>query len=96
MDGGKAFYIETKILSLRRTDSTAHIRMDAINKESISQYFNLLEQTMRSHNIQKSPNQIYNMDETGMPLSPHTPNIVTQNVQNKVHYRTSGKKSKLL
>lgn len=33
------------------------------------------------HSIQKSPNQIYNMDETGMPLSPHTPNIVTQNGQ---------------
>ena len=35
------------------------------------------------------------MDETGMPLSPHTPNIVTQNGQKKVHYRTSGKKEQI-
>ena len=91
----KSFLHRNQDLSLRRADSTAHIRMDSINQESISQYFNLLEQTMRSHNIQKSPNQIYNMDETGMPLSPRTPNIVTQNGQKKVRYRTSGKKEQI-
>ena len=92
----KSFLHRNQGLSLRRADSTAHIRMDSISKESINQYFNLLEQTMILHNIQKSPNQIYNMDETGIPLSPCTPNIVTQNGQKKVHYRTSGKKNKLL
>ena len=48
---------------------------------------------MRSHNIQESPNQIYNMDKTGMPLSPRIPNIATQNGQKKVCYRTSGKRA---
>jgi len=47
--------------------------MDSVNMESINQYFNLLEKTMLAHNILRSPNQIYNMDETGMPLSPCTP-----------------------
>ena len=36
-------------LSLRRTDSTAHVRMDAISQESISRYFDLLESTLKEH-----------------------------------------------
>ena len=31
-----------------------------------------------------------------MPLCPHTPNIVTQNGQKKVCYRTSGKKEQII
>ena len=88
----KSFLHRNQGLSLHRADSTAHIRMDFVNKESVNQYFNLLEETMASHNIRKSPNQIYNMDKTGMPLSPRTPNTVTQNGQKKVRNRTSGKK----
>ena len=39
----KSFLHRNQSLSLRRADSTAHIRMDSINQESINQYFNLLE-----------------------------------------------------
>ena len=92
MDGGKAFFTGT---TLGHADSTAHIRMDSVNKESINQYFNLLEETMLAHDILKNPNQIYNMDETGMPLSPRTPNIVAKHGQKKVRYRTSGKKEQI-
>ena len=92
----KSFLHRQQDLSLRRADSTAHIRMDSINKESIKQYYDLLEQTMKSHNIQKSPNQIYNMDETGMPLTPRTPNIVTQNGQKKSVIARQAKKNKSL
>ena len=91
----KSFLHRNQDLSLHHADSTAHIRMDSINKESINQYFNLLEKTMVSHNIQKSPNQIYNMDKMGMPLCPRTPNIVIQNGQKKVCYKTSGKKEQI-
>ena len=52
--------------------------MDSVNKESINQYFNLLEETVLAHNILRFPNQIYNM---GMPLSPRTPNIVAKHGQ---------------
>ena len=71
--------------------------MDSVNKESIidNQYFDLLEETMLAHNILKNPNQIYNMEETGMPLSPHMPNIVAKHGQKKVCYRTSGKKEQI-
>ena len=65
-------------LSLRRADSTAHIRMDSINEESISHYFDLLESTLMENGLEDCPGQIYNMDETGMPLDPRPPNITAK------------------
>lgn len=40
-------------LSLRRADSTAHIRMDSINRESITEYFDLLESTLMKTGMKK-------------------------------------------
>ena len=85
----KSFFHRNQSLSRRRADSTAHVRMDSVNKESINQYFNLLEETMLSHNILK------NLDETGMSLSPRMPNIVAKHGQKKVRYRTSVKKEQI-
>lgn len=82
-------------LSLRRADSTAHIRMDSVNKESIQHYYDLLESTLKEHNLQDSPGQIYNMDETGIPLDPRAPNIIVKRGQKKVRYRQSGKKEQI-
>ena len=63
-------------VSLQRADSTAHIRMDSVNKEFISFYFDLLESTLTENSLIDYPGQIYNMDETGMPLDPRPPNII--------------------
>ena len=82
-------------LSLRRADSTAHIRMDSVNKESIQHYYDLLETTLKEHNLQDCPGQIYNMDETGIPLDPRPPNIIVKRGQKKVRYRQSGKKEQI-
>jgi len=65
-------------LSLCQTDSIAHVRMDAISQESISWYFDLLESTLKEHLLEVFPSQIYNMDETGMPLDPRAPNIIAK------------------
>jgi len=50
--------------------------MDAISQESISRYFDLLESTLKKHQLEDCSGQIYNMDETGMPLDPRPPNII--------------------
>ena len=64
--------------SLHQVDSIAHVRMDAISQESISQYFDLLESILKEHQLEDCPGQIYNMDETGMPLDPRPPNIIAK------------------
>jgi len=57
--------------------------MDTINQESILRYFDLLESTVKEYRLEDCPGQIYNMDETGMPLDPRPPNIITKSGQKK-------------
>ena len=49
-------------LSLRQGDSTGHVRMDAMNRETIDHYFALLHNTLTTHNLLDKPSQIYNVD----------------------------------
>ena len=69
--------------------------MNSVNKESISYYFDLLESTLTENSLIDSPGQIYNMDETGMPLDPRPPNIIAKSGQKKVNYRQSEKKEQI-
>jgi len=64
-------------LSLRRGDNTAHVCMDTVNEETISDYLSLLRDVMQEHGITDCPGQIYNVDESGVSLDPKTPNVVT-------------------
>lgn len=76
-------------LSLRRGDATAHVRMDATNKATIDAYYDLLHETLETHGLSDKPAQIYNMDESGMPLDPRPPNIIARRGQKKVRYRVA-------
>ena len=77
-------------LSLRRGDSTAHARMDAINQETLTQYFGLLKDVLDECNLTDCPGQIYNVDESGIPFDFKTPNIVAERGCKKVRYRQAG------
>jgi len=70
-------------LSLCQADSTAHVHMDAISQESISRYFDLLESTLKEHQFEDCPGQIYSTDETEMPLDPRPPNIIAKSGQKR-------------
>lgn len=82
-------------LTLRRGDSTAHVRMDAVNRETMDQYFALLKDVMEEHRLFDKPSQIYNVDESGVPLDPRPPNIVATKGSRKVRYRVSGRKGQV-
>lgn len=41
--------------SLRKGDSTAHVRMNAINTETLQQYFSLLHDTLVEHDLMDKP-----------------------------------------
>ena len=64
-------------LVLRKGDPTANVRMDSVNKEIMNNYFTMLKDTLTKNGLLDNPNQIYNVDETGMPLDHHPPKIVT-------------------
>ena len=61
---------------LRKGDSTAHLRMDAVNEETLKQYYDLLEDTLKENNLMDSPSCVYNVDKMGIPLDPNAPSGV--------------------
>ena len=73
-------------LCLRSGDSTAGVRMNAVNSENLNEYFDLLQEVFQKNQFADHPEAIYNMDETGMPLEPRPPKIVAKKGQKKVRY----------
>ena len=82
-------------LSLRSGDSTGYVRMNAMNKENLKSYFDLLETVLHDNNLKVHPEQVYNMDETGIPLNPRPPKVVALRGQKKVRYQCSGSKNQI-
>ena len=73
----------------------SHSYMDSVNHESMEAYFNLLEDTLKDHDLMNHPAKIYNMDESGMPLDAQPPNMVAKRGKKKVHYQQSGKNKQI-
>jgi hypothetical protein len=44
----------------------------------ISRYFDLLERTLEENDLVSKPGQLYNMDESGMPLDPKSPRVIVE------------------
>ena len=63
-------------LSLRNPGPLSRSRAIASNPETINSYFDLLEQTLDTYNLQDHPELIFNMDESGIPLNPKPPKVV--------------------
>ena len=91
----RRFLERNPMLSLRSGDATANIRMDAVNEETMTSYFNLLKDLYEELNLADHPECIYNMDETGVPLEPRPPKVITRKGTKKVRYRTSRQKAQI-
>ena len=82
-------------LALRKGDPTANVRMDCLNDENIKEYFDMLKDTLLENHLMEKPAQIYNVDESGMPLDHRPPKVISEKGQKKVRSRTSGNKSQI-
>ena len=84
------------ILRLRKGDVTARVRIDAMNnREALESYFTLFKKIMEENKLTDKPGQLYNVDETGMPLDHRPPKVLAVKGQKKVRYCTSGNKSQI-
>ena len=63
-------------LALRKGDPTANVRMDCLSKKVMEDYFEKLKKNLEENNLMNSPAQIYNVDESGMPLDHQPPKVV--------------------
>ena len=51
-------------------------RSKATDPDVFSRYIDLLEETMKENKLDGKPGQIFNMDESAMPLDPKSPKLV--------------------
>ena len=69
--------------------------MEMTNVEVFDSYFNLLEETLVEHGIKDKPAQIYNCDESGMPLEHKMPKVIALKGAKKVRQCSSGNKTQI-
>ena len=62
---------------LRTPAPLCKARAAATDRGLFEKYFDLLEQTLDTYNLRGRPCLIWNMDETGVPLNPPSPKVVT-------------------
>ena len=65
-------------LSLRKPEATAAIRHKQMNPENVGSYFDALKETLLKHQLMNSPEKIWNMDETYLPLSVDSEKVLTR------------------
>ena len=83
-------------LCLRKGDRTAAIKIDAMkNQSALDNYFLQLKSILDADNLGDKPGQIYNMDETGIPLDHCSPRVLAKRGQKKVRYCSTGNKSQI-
>ena len=80
---------------LRTSEPLSYVRAVSSSPEIINHYFNLLESTVIDNNLLGKPSQIFNMDETGMPLDPNPPFVVAPVGAKHVSCMRTGDKSQI-
>ena len=63
-------------LTLRTAMPSSYARALATDKDVISGYYDLLEDTLVANNVLDDPHCIYNCDESGLPLNPKSLKVV--------------------
>lgn len=84
-----------KHLSLRTAAALSISRAKATDPDTIKQYYNILESTLRDNNLIDKPALIFNCDETGLPLSPKAPKVIDQAKAKNPCYVTGNDKSQI-
>ena len=80
-------------LRLRKGDSFSIVRDQATSYTVFKSHFDLLGETLTMYGIKDKPAQIYNCNETGMPLEYKMPKVIAAKSTKKVRQCTSGTKS---
>jgi hypothetical protein len=62
---------------LRKPEPLSHTRLNCTQPAVLVRYFELLGHTLDKSNLHHHPSQIFNMEDTGVPLAPKAPFIVS-------------------
>ena len=73
----------------------SHVHSEMTTQDVFEGYFALLKETLENAKVIDKPAQIYNCDESGMPLEHKMPKTVAAKGTKKVRQRTSGNKTQI-
>ena len=90
-----AFCKRWPILSLRKGDSFSIAREKMTSRDVFDSYFKMLKETLEEYDLMDKPAQIYNCDESGMPLEHKLPKTISLKGTKKVRQVTSGNKTQI-
>ena len=82
-------------MTLRAAAPLSKARFVATDPEVINRYFDLLEETLERSVLEDKPAQVFNMDETGMPLDPKSMKCVAPRGAKTVLAPSSGDKTQI-
>ena len=80
---------------IRTSEPFSYIRAISSSPDIINHYFDLLESTIVDNNLLGKPSQLFNMDETRMPLDPKPPFVVAPVGAKHVSCMRTGDKSQI-
>ena len=61
-------------------------------RETPENYFNLLKNILKENNLMRKPSQIYNVDESGIPLDHQSPHVLTKKGKKKLRLQKNPRK----
>jgi len=82
-------------LTLRTAEPLSYARGVASNPEVFDHYYNLLEQTLTDNGLLDKPCQVFNIDETSMPLDPSPTKVVVVKGSKHPTSVTTGNKAQI-
>ena len=89
------FCIRHPSLTLRTTVPLSLARAMATDYTMLENYFDMLQETLEANGIFNQPSNIFNCDETGFPLSPKAPKVISKKGLKQPSHLTSDTKSQI-
>lgn len=77
-------------MRLRRPEPTAAIRHMCMDQSKVNRYFEELGRLLQKTGLSERPQQVWNMDETGLQLEHKPRRVLAQKGVRYLHARTSG------
>ena len=82
-------------ITLRAAANLSHRRFKGASPEAVTVYFEELEETLSQNDLLDKPGQIFNLDESGMPLDPKSTKAVTEKGSKDPSSISSGNKAQI-
>ena len=89
------FCFRHRNISLRVAAPLSQARMKGTDAEVLHAYFDELEATLVENELDDKPCQVFNMDESGMRLSPAPPKVLCKKGTKSLNWTTGGDKSQI-